>query len=162
MRTMGVIPLTNGGITLVDSRDWDELMKFGWYKDSHGYAVRNEYLGKIGGKYRNRTILMHRVIMNPPDKMDVDHANHETLDNRRYNLRVCTRSQNMMNRKPLKGKTLPKGVSINPSPRSLKKFMVRISKDGRSKFVGNYKTIKEAELAYQAAAQELHGEFKYA
>ena len=40
------------------------------------------------------TLHMHRMIMLPPDGMDVDHINGNGLDNRRNNLRICTRSQN--------------------------------------------------------------------
>jgi len=58
-----------------------------------GYAA-------IGNKF------LHRLIMNPPANMQIDHVNKNKLDNRRINLRVCTHSENQMNRGKTK-KTLP-------------------------------------------------------
>lgn len=46
-----------------------------------------------------RDKLLHREIMNPPKGMVIDHKNHNTLDNRRNNLRICTQAENTRNRK---------------------------------------------------------------
>lgn len=44
---------------------------------------------------------LHRVIMGDiPAGMEIDHINRNTLDNRRDNLRIVTRSQNLQNRAP--------------------------------------------------------------
>ena len=44
--------------------------------------------------------------MGTPDiKYDVDHINHDLLDNRKSNLRVTTKSQNQMNNKLAKNNT---------------------------------------------------------
>lgn len=151
------------GIVKVDKDDVGLLDGYKWSVNSRGYAVTTLYLGKVNGKYKSKTLTMHKLIMGTPTGMDTDHVNHDRLDNRRSNLRVCTRSQNMMNAKPKKSKYgLPKGVTITANQRSLKRFMVRIMVDGKSRFIGNYMTVDEAEQAYRATASKLQGEYQYA
>lgn len=83
------------GYTLVDAIDSD-LASLNWCKNSAGYAMRGN---SKGGK-----VLLHRVIMGRHHSRDigkgedVDHINHNSLDNRRENLRVTTHSQNLQNR----------------------------------------------------------------
>jgi len=60
------------------------------YKNQKRIIVRDK---SIGQNHR-----IHRLIMNPPKGMDVDHINRNMLDNRRCNLRICDRSHNNMNR----------------------------------------------------------------
>jgi hypothetical protein len=92
--TLKEIQLTQGKVTLVDDEDYDELMDYKWYfikvYKSYGYAAR-------GGE-KNKTVYLHREVMNPPKDMTVDHINHDTLDNRRNNLRVVTQKENSQNR----------------------------------------------------------------
>ena len=91
---MKQIPLTQGRFALVDDDDYDTLQQFRWSAGGKRgyYAVRNFY---VNGK--RMAELMHRKIMNPVDGLDVDHINHNTIDNRRENLRVCTRKENIAN-----------------------------------------------------------------
>lgn len=83
------IVLSSGDNTIVDDEWFDYLNQWKWHRSSSGYASRNEWINGESVK-----ILMHRVIMNPPESMYVDHANHDVLDNRQDNLRVCSPSQN--------------------------------------------------------------------
>lgn len=96
------IPLTKGKVALVDNDDARLLSKNSWcanIKNSHGkpyyYAVRNIYPESWT---KPKLVYMHReIIGNIPPGMVVDHTNGNTLDNRRSNLRVVTRSQNYAN-----------------------------------------------------------------
>lgn len=87
---MKTIPLTKGMVAVVDDEDYERLSQFKWYAQSapHGnhYAAR-----KSTGK-----VYMHREIVRP-GQLHVDHINGDGLDNRRSNLRRCTRSQNLCN-----------------------------------------------------------------
>ena len=67
----------------------------------------NAYPNVMGGFYaacrifrngKNTTLYMHRLIMGEPKGKQVDHWNHDTLDNRRSNLRIVTNRQNNENR----------------------------------------------------------------
>jgi hypothetical protein len=156
-----IIQLTQGKQTLVDDEDYPFLSQWKWQYGANGYAVRDEYLGKVSNRYINRTILMHRVLLNAPLDMDVDHKNRDKLDNRRANLRLATRSQNRANVKHVRktNSELPMGVTYNPSVRSKQPFMARVCCNGKSFFLGNFYSVDEASAAYQKKKAELFGEF---
>ena len=102
------------------------------------YIKYNKY---VDGKFEH--ILLHRLIMNPPDGLEVDHISRNTLDNRRNNLRVVTRSINCINRKTKSNKKYkaPSGVSFHkPS----NKWRVRMTINGKTKQYGVFDTVDEA------------------
>jgi len=96
--TVKKIKLTQGRYALVDDEDFNWLNQWKWCFDrSNGYAHRNQW---VNGK--NRKIYMHRIILGNPRgiliKVETDHKNRNKLDNRRKNLRVVTRSENVLNK----------------------------------------------------------------
>ncbi|KKM14674.1 hypothetical protein LCGC14_1703720, partial [marine sediment metagenome] len=95
--TMKRIPLTQGKFAIVDDDIFDYLSQWKWYaqKDRNTfYALRNVVV-----KGKAKTIRMHRQILNSKKGQQTDHLNGNGLDNRRCNLRICTRSQQAMNTK---------------------------------------------------------------
>jgi len=109
-------------------------------------------------------VYMHREILGLTDrKIHGDHKDHDTLNNRRNNLRIATHSQNMANRSSHKNSTSKfLGVSIETHKRGNKIFKywhAVISKDRKITFFGHFKTEELAALAYNEAAIKLHGEF---
>lgn len=152
---MKKIILTQGKFALVDDEDYDFLNQWKWcysksYKDL-GYAIRFHYLTKSGKQQKRKVISMHRVIMNTPIGMYTDHINHNTLDNRKENLRICTPSQNHMNQRKFRGKSKYKGVfwqkdcPINPWG-----AIIRINKKGI--YLGSFPSEERAARAYDEAA----------
>lgn len=97
LRCMKKIKLSQGKYALVDDKDYEFLNQWKWSAKTNGreifYAYRKENSRKTG-----KTIYMHRIIVNAPKGMDVDHINGDGLNNQRKNLRICTRSQNQRNR----------------------------------------------------------------
>mgnify|MGYP007071598456 CR=1 FL=1 len=81
-----------GGYVEIDEQDVELVSSMRWHIGDTGYAV---WRGIKDGK--KQTIRMHRLITNCPRHLIVDHINHNPLDNRRSNLRVCTQSVNMRN-----------------------------------------------------------------
>ncbi len=106
---------------------------------------------------RQDRIAMHRLILDAPVDMQVDHINGNGLDNRRANLRLVTASQNSCNRRlSIVNTTGFKGVSFHKG-RGLYQASIRL--DGRLRFLGRFQTPEEAHKAYCEASEELHGAF---
>lgn len=85
-----------GLVAIVDDEDYDFLMQWNWsavstHRRNGGYAMRRD--NRTG-----KTYLMHRVILDAPDGMEVDHIDGSGLDNQRANLRLVTLQQNRQNR----------------------------------------------------------------
>jgi hypothetical protein len=69
------IPLTNGGVTLVDDADAQRVRQFAWRRDNRGYASRKVYIrgtGGVGKKSKYRTVLLHRFVLDAPEDMQTD------------------------------------------------------------------------------------------
>lgn len=120
-------------MTLIDIEDIPKLKEYYWYKNkSNNYWVQSTNKGC--GE------LLHRFIMNPPKGYVVDHINHDTDDQRKSQLRICTPQQNQFNKIPLKRKyDLPKG--IYPTPYGKFNVMLRTKEVKCSK---NVDTLQEA------------------
>jgi hypothetical protein len=146
---MKQIPLGHGKFAKVDDQDYDYLMQWNWRCSASGYAVRWNGYG---------TYPMHRQIMNPPDSMVVDHINQDKRDNRRENLRVCTRSQNRHNVPVVKNSSSGyKGVQKHG-----KRWKASISRKlGDDITIGVYDDPKEAARAYDEKAREIFGEYAW-
>ena len=97
---------------------------------------------------------MHRAIMQPAKGMDVDHINGNRLDNRRSNLRVVTRSQNLTNRKGAmpKSKTGIRGVCFD---KARGQWVAQAKLNGRSAFRKRFNSIGEATEAAKSARKRL-------
>lgn len=141
---MRKIPLTQGQFALVDDEDYAELAQFKWYaawapKMWGFYAVRKVRLP--GG--RQRTESMHRRIVGLKygDRLQVDHRNHDTLDNRRANLRAVTNRENNENRRD----PSPYGVGVRRRPSG--RFQAQAWSNGRLQYLGTYDTAEEAVAA---------------
>lgn len=145
------IPLTQGKFAIVDEADYDELSAHRWHLHQCGSGL---YAARCAG---GRLILMHRQILNAPAGMLCDHKNHDGLDNRRSNLRLCTPAQNQHNSRPqINCRSAYKGVSWN---RQAKKWQARIGRNGQTIFIGYYDYEQDAAIAYDDMAAELFGEF---
>jgi len=99
---------------------------------------------------------MHRAILNAPPRMDVDHINGNGLNNTRENLRLCTRSQNMMNQRLKGGTSRFRGVSWLKGGA---KWHAQVRANGKRLHLGLFTDETEAAMAYDAAARELFGDF---
>lgn len=123
-----------------------------WRLNCYGYAVA--CLPRE--RHRQGSIGMHRLILAAPTDRFVDHINHDPLDNRRANLRLCTPVENSRNRKPTPGRALPKGVKFH-----VNRYEASIRVVGKLLYLGRFDTAAEAADAYRRAAVKHFGEFAY-
>jgi hypothetical protein len=155
---MQEISLTKGQVAIIDDADWPIVSEHQWYalwnKDTRSfYALTG--IRKADGRWT--TTQMHRLILGAQKGQQVDHLNHNTLDNRRSNIRLCTRSQNMHNRGNQRNNTSGyKGVFLH---KQTGQWRTQIAINGKIIYLGRYKTPELAYIAYCQAAKERHGEF---
>ena len=152
------IPLTQGQYALVDDEDFDFLKNRHWqaqFRDiKKGYVVYAKGVIPRGTK-GYKTIWMHRLILNAPKGMEVDHINGNGLDNRKENLRCVSRRQNTQNRKNQKKYSEFPGVTWD---KSRNKWKADIHIKGSNLFLGRFDDEREAAKAYERACRELVGE----
>jgi hypothetical protein len=149
---MKQIPLSYGKFALVDDGDFDWLDQWRWSVTNPGNSGKSYAERRVGG---GRT-LMHRLIMDAPKGLVVDHINGDGLDNRRSNLRICTRTENLFNHKLSKRSTTGyMGVALDNGRR----YVAHLQVNGQKKRIGWFKTAEEAARARDAAAKIYYGEF---
>lgn len=139
-----IIPLGNNYFSKVDNEDFEVLNKLNWCSDGKGYAFNN----KVG--------FMHRYIMNPKNYQEIDHINHDTLDNRKSNLRIVTHAQNCMNRKKRKGTSKYKGVSWD---KERNKWVSKAQLNYKTIYIGGFENEIDAAKAYDKKSLEIFGEY---
>lgn len=113
----------------LDDTDYEKYGHLRWHLSETGYAVR---------RTNGETTRLHRLIMNCPEGLVVDHLNGDPLDCRKANMRICTQAENARNYHGAKGYCFDKSKG---------KYMVRY----RKRFYGRYDTEEEAQKAYQLA-----------
>lgn len=143
-----------GKFVLFDEEDLPLVKQYRWTGMSNGWGTYAKACAP--GK---RTILMHRMILGiTSPNVYADHINHDTLDNRRSNLRIATPSQNAYNsRASSNGKSSRfKGVTW---VRRRGRWQAYICISGKHRHLGYFWNEVDAARAYDAAAQEFFGEF---
>jgi hypothetical protein len=147
---MPEIPLTKGQIALVDDEDCNWLNQWKWC----ALPTNN---GFMACRHGSEFLYMHRVILGAEKGQLVDHINHNQLDNRKQNLRICTQSQNLMNREKTKrSKSGYKGVFWHKIGR---KWLAQIKVNHRTFYLGLFSDVAEAAKAYDRAAVQHCAEF---
>ncbi len=152
------IILSRGKVAIVDIEDFERLNQYKWHCTTLGYATRQVRIGK-GTRKRGlrKTLFMHREIVKCPFGMETDHINGEKLDNRRCNLRICTRSQNQINNKKYENcSSKYKGVSW---VKRTNKWSSRIQYNSKCVNLGYFNSEIDAALTYNTKALELFGVF---
>lgn len=154
---MQQIMLTQGYFTIVDDEDYDWLRAHKWvvfrheYKDAF-WCYASRHSSKVEGR---KTILMHRVILDCPDGLVIDHINGNGLDNRCCNLRICTQEQNLRNRQLHRSnRSGYHGVQASRG-----KWCASIRIDGQNIRIGWFDDPIEAAKAYDERALNEFGEF---
>lgn len=155
---MKQIPLTKGYVALVDDADYEAVSKFKWYARIQRRTVYAERVAYAPDN-KQTTIMLHRFILSITDpQIDVDHEDHNGLNNQRYNLRSTNASGNGGNAQKTSSLTSSrfKGIFWR---KDRNKWRANIRVNRKLISLGCFSSEQEAALAYNKAAKELFGEF---
>ncbi|MEO8611310.1 MAG: HNH endonuclease [Chloroflexota bacterium] len=134
---------------LIDDQDLNLVTGYHWRLNASGYVVASVKQDKDW-----RPICLHRLLLGTKPGYQVDHINHDKLDNRRQNLRWVTPQQNTRNRRLLKSsRTGFIGVSQHGN-----RFHAYLKVNNRNKFLGSYETAETAALVRDAYARQIDEE----
>ena len=140
------IDLTQGKVALVDDEDYEWLSQWKlWYARKSG---RTFYAGRCCMRENGEPYIihMHRVILGlQPGDGEVDHINHNGLDNRRSNLRVVSHKVNSRNRRKHKRNT--SGHNGVVWEKKNKKWRARIDMNRKNIHLGLFDNIDDAVKA---------------
>lgn len=158
----------NGDIyeTLVDVEDIEKLkeLDYSWhcvYKENTQsfYARSSVYYDDGGTRKKCRMVYLHSVIMETKENEVVDHIDHDTLNNRKSNLRVTTNDKNVKNRKGANSNNNT-GVRNVSWIESANEYWVQIMKKGkRHKWAFSINQFEEACKFAEEKRKELFGEY---
>lgn len=124
--------------TLVDDEDYKQYSSLKWVFDG-GYCI---------GSMNNKKVLLHRLIMNCPPDMFVDHLNNNRLDNRKENPRICTHAENVRNVGLRRNNTSGYIGVVYKKERKTKHWRARAKYKGKTLHIGYYETPELAADAY--------------
>lgn len=130
---------------LIDLEDVDNIKMYKWFFD--GRYVRNSNKQKL-----------HRTIINVSEEKIIDHINHNTLDNRKSNLRICTQNDNAKNKSKQINNT--SGVTGVSWYKKYEKWRVRIQVNNKDILIGYFDDKEEAIKARKEAEIKYFGEFR--
>jgi len=154
------IDLSQDMETLVDTDLATQIIETGMWvamkDDRDRYYAACRVLDEQG---KRKLVYLHRFVLGTTDPdILVDHINHDTLDNRRENLRETSKAENTWNSRPSVKRREGKYIGVDHT-KSTGRYRARIEVHGTERHLGYYDTAEEAARVRDAAAREFHGEF---
>lgn len=134
----------------IDKEDFEKIKNNAWRESPYGYIISS---------CKSQNIYMHRIIMDCPDNYEVDHINHNKMDNRKSNLRVCSHQQNNYNKVISKYNT--SGHTGVQWEKRFNRWRSRISVNGKDIHLGLFKEYEDAVKAREEAEIKYYKEFRY-
>lgn len=150
-------------IVIYDDEDRELIEKYTWHVNQDEKPYARTRIRTLCGKIRY--LYMHRLILNAPKDKLIDHKNHNRLDNRKGNIRLCNDTQNAMNTTAW-GMSKYLGVTRCINRKKQYKYMYWIANikiNGKVKRLGMFPYTSEGEIqagkCYDEGAKKYHGEF---
>ena len=126
----------------IDKEDYKKVKDLKWHLNNQSHAATT---------IKNKKIKLHQLVLGKKDGFEIDHINHDKLDNRKQNLRFATRSQNAMN---------TKSTGYYWHKRD-KKWRPQIGINNRIIYLGYFDKEKDAIKARKEAEKKYFGEYAY-
>lgn len=153
---MKLLYTVSGHEILVSDKDYKKVSLYRWYlerkKNTNYVKTHSLYMGKV------RWFYIHQLILGTVacgHKLQIDHKNHNGVDNRRKNIKIVTHSDNIKNRRKHRGASIYTGVSKH----SNNKWLARININGKQKSIGVFINEIDAAKAYNKAALKTGNKF---
>ena len=158
-KNYGIGYTQNGEEFWFDKEDYDKIKGYCWcYNSSNGYLVSES-------SNSNKHVLLHRLVMGVDnDNIVVDHKNHPSknehkIDNRKENLRICTQSQNSMNRSLSKNNK--SGVTGVCFDKRRNKWLSYIKINQKQIRLGHFDNLDDAIKTRKMAEIKYFGDYRY-
>jgi hypothetical protein len=149
-------------VVYYDDIDHELVSGYHWMisKGKKGVFYARGYIGKkSGGNGVHDKARMHRLIMNCPEDLQIDHIDGNGLNNQRVNLRVAKNAQNCRNQRAHSDSlTGYKGITF---VKKKKLYFARIRVNNKLISLGRSKDLKKAVIRYNEAATKYFGEFAF-
>ncbi len=148
---------------LIDLEDVELATLYPWHADwreslGNYYVSYSKYISIKNGKQKRETIRLHNLIMGSSKDKVVDHINHNSLDNRRSNLRLVSKSKNAKNRSGVNSNNTT-GYRNVSYIKGEGKYIVQLQIDGKNTRFGKFDDVHEAGRVAKQARDEYYGEY---
>ena len=130
---------------LIDLEDVEKCKEYCWIL-KYDKTIKNTYI------HSSKGILLHRFLTNCPNDKVIDHINHNPLDNRKNNLKICVEIENLQNKKNNTSGHV--GVSYYKRDNTWEAY---IAIKNKKIFLGRYKNFENAVRAREEAELKFYG-----
>lgn len=152
------IALSQGKLCFIDRADMGIVKNYHWFAHRNGktfYCMTHDW-DKNGKRV---FIAIHRLLINVPKGMQIDHVDRNGLNNTRKNLRECSPIENSHNKGVTSAnKSGYKGVSFYTKHN---KWRASLKCNGKEYYGGIYSCRIAAAYRYDQIARQVFGEFAY-
>jgi len=151
---MKEIKLFDCQVAIIDDEDYELISQYKWYSHWNWHTLSYYAITNIRLESGKRYMLsMHRLILGleKDDKRKGDHIRHDTLNNRRSNLRIVTSRQNSSN---LERECSSEHTGVSWCSDNCK-WHARIQINGKQVNLGRYMDELDAANAYQTELKKL-------
>jgi len=149
--------------TRISIEDFDKVNAYGgtyyahYFDDNKSYYVEMSIKSPANTAHNRYTIRMHRIIMDCYDgQLNIDHIDHDTLNNQKHNLRITSKLYNDKNRR---GQNSNNTTGYRNVCFYNGKYLVQLQINKKNKLLGKFDIPEEANQFAIKMREKYYGEF---